>query len=128
MSPMSATSPTSTTRSTTARRGIFPALPLNAAIRKVTEKTATQFHADVAALGCLPPTFEPRATDFVLPRPDGKADMVTLIKQLIARGHAYEAGGEVLFDTQSMADYGALSGRKLDEQPGGGGGPVGAPK
>jgi cysteinyl-tRNA synthetase len=42
--------------------------------------------------------------------------MVTLIKQLIARGHAYEAGGEVLFDTQSMPDYGMLSGRKLDEQ------------
>ena len=94
----------------------FPGLPLNEAIRKVTEKTAAQFHADVAALGCLPPTFEPRATDFVLSRPDGKADMVTLIKQLIARGHAYEAGGEVLFDTQSMADYGALSGRRLDEQ------------
>ena len=45
--------------------------------------------------------------------------MVTLIKQLIARGHAYEAGGEVLFDTQSMPDYGALSGRKLDEQQAG---------
>jgi cysteinyl-tRNA synthetase len=97
----------------------FPGLPLNEAIRRVTEQTATQFHADVAALGSLPPTFEPRATDFVLPRPDGKADMVTLIKQLIARGHAYEAGGEVLFDTQSMPDYGALSGRKLDEQQAG---------
>ena len=97
----------------------FPGLPLNEAIRKVTEKTASQFHADVAALGCLPPTFEPRATDFVLPRADGKTDMVTLIKQLIARGHAYEAGGEVLFDTQSMPDYGALSGRKLDEQQAG---------
>ena len=97
----------------------FPGLPLNEAIRKVTEQTATQFHADVAALGSLPPTFEPRATDFVLPRPDGKADMVTLIKQLIARGHAYQAGGEVLFDTQSMPDYGALSGRKLDEQQAG---------
>jgi cysteinyl-tRNA synthetase len=89
----------------------FPGLPLNEAIRKVTEKTANQFHADVAALGCLPPTFEPRATEFVLPRPDGKTDMVMLIKELIARGHAYEAGGEVLFDTQSMPDYGALSGR-----------------
>src|SRR6201996_4444363 len=97
----------------------FPGLPLNEAIRKVSEKTAAQFHADVAALGCLPPTFEPRATDFVLPRPDGKADMVTLIRQLIARGHAYEAGGEVLFDTQSMPDYGALSGRRLDEQQAG---------
>ncbi len=94
----------------------FPGLPLNEAIRKVTEKTAAQFASDVAALGSLPPTFEPRATDFVLPRPDGKADMVTLIEQLIARGHAYEAGGEVLFDVQSMPDYGALSGRKLDEQ------------
>jgi cysteinyl-tRNA synthetase len=94
----------------------FPGLPLNEAIRKVTEVTANQFYADAAALGSLPPTFEPRATDFVLPRADGKADMVTLIKQLIARGHAYEAGGEVLFDTASMPDYGALSGRKLDEQ------------
>jgi cysteinyl-tRNA synthetase len=94
----------------------FPGLPLNEAIRKVTEQTANQFHADVAGLGSLPPTYEPRATDFVLPRADGKADMVTLIAQLIARGHAYEAGGEVLFDVQSMPDYGALSGRKLDEQ------------
>jgi cysteinyl-tRNA synthetase len=94
----------------------FPGLPLNEAIRKVTEATAAQFHADVAALGALPPTFEPRATDFVQPRADGRADMVTLIRQLIARGYAYEAGGEVLFDTASMSDYGALSGRRLDEQ------------
>ncbi|MEH2569024.1 cysteine--tRNA ligase [Bradyrhizobium sp. AZCC 2289] len=94
----------------------FPGLPLNEAIRKVTEVTANQFYADAAALGSLPPTFEPRATDFVLPRADGKTDMVTLIRQLIARGHAYEAGGEVLFDTATMPDYGALSGRKLDEQ------------
>jgi cysteinyl-tRNA synthetase len=94
----------------------FPGLPLNEAIRKVTEKTAEQFQADVAALGCLPPTHQPRATEFVLPRADGKTDMVTLIKQLIARGHAYEAGGEVLFDVQSMPDYGMLSGRRLDEQ------------
>ena len=94
----------------------FPGLPLNEAIRKVTGQTAAQFGSDVAALGSLPPTFEPRATDFVLPRADGKTDMVTLIQQLIARGHAYEAGGEVLFDVRSMLDYGALSGRKLEEQ------------
>jgi cysteinyl-tRNA synthetase len=97
----------------------FPGLPLNEAIRNVTEKTEKQYHDDVGALGCLRPTFEPRATDFVLPRPDGKADMVSLIAQLIARGHAYQAGGEVLFDTQSMPDYGLLSGRKLDEQQAG---------
>ena len=44
----------------------FPGLPLNDAIRQVTEKTEAQFHADVAALGCLPPTFEPRATERLL--------------------------------------------------------------
>ena len=55
-SPMSATSPTSTTRSTRAAAEEYPGLPLNEAIRKVTEKTETQFHEDVAALGCLPPT------------------------------------------------------------------------
>src|ERR1043166_8668551 len=42
---------------------VFPALPLNEAIRKVTEQTAAQFASDVAALGSLPPTFQPRATD-----------------------------------------------------------------
>jgi cysteinyl-tRNA synthetase len=97
----------------------FPDLPLNEAIRNVTEKTEAQYHADVDALGCLRPTHEPRATEFIQPRGDGKADMVSLIQQLIARGHAYAAAGEVLFDTQSMPDYGALSGRKLDEQQSG---------
>jgi cysteinyl-tRNA synthetase len=97
----------------------FPGLPLNEAIRRVTETTFNQFETDVHALGCLPPTHQPRATDFVLPRPDGKTDMVTLIRELIARGHAYEAAGEVLFDTQSMVDYGALSGRKLEDQQAG---------
>ncbi|MEO5325479.1 cysteine--tRNA ligase [Mesorhizobium sp. CC13] len=97
----------------------FPDLPLNEAIRRVTEKTANQFHADVAALGCLEPTFEPRATEFVLARPDGKTDMISLIGRLIERGHAYQAEGEVLFDTASMPDYGQLSKRNLDEQQAG---------
>ncbi|CDX55986.1 cysteinyl-tRNA synthetase [Mesorhizobium plurifarium] len=94
-------------------------LSLNDAIRKVTEKTADQYHKDVAALGCLQPTYEPRATEFVAPRADGKADMLSLIRQLIERGHAYVAGGEVLFDTASMPDYGELSKRNLDEQQAG---------
>ena len=97
----------------------FPDLPLNEAIRRVTEKTADQFHKDVAALGCLPPTFEPRATEFVAPRADGKTDMIGLIQSLIERGHAYEAAGEVLFDTASMPDYGQLSRRPLEEQQAG---------
>ncbi|WP_457151889.1 cysteine--tRNA ligase [Mesorhizobium sp. P5_C1] len=95
------------------------ALSLNKAIRRVTEKTADQFHRDVAVLGCLEPTVEPRATEFVEPRADGKADMITLIQSLIGRGHAYVAAGEVLFDTASMPDYGQLSKRNLDEQQAG---------
>ncbi|MER2533656.1 MAG: cysteine--tRNA ligase, partial [Rhizobiaceae bacterium] len=97
----------------------FPDMPLNEAIRRVTEKTADQFHSDVAALGCLPPTVEPRATEFVQPRADGRADMISLIQRLIERGHAYVAAGEVLFDTVSMKDYGRLSRRHLDEQQAG---------
>src|SRR5882757_9078239 len=94
-------------------------LSLNEAIRRVTEKTADQFHRDVATLGCLEPTVEPRATEFVEPRADGKTDMITLIQSLIERGHAYVAAGEVLFDTASMPDYGQLSKRNLDEQQAG---------
>jgi cysteinyl-tRNA synthetase len=98
-------------------------LSLNDAIRKVTETTYEQYQKDVAALGCLPPTVQPRATEFVLPRADGRSDMVSLIQSLLDRGHAYVArgtsGAEVLFDTGSMADYGRLSKRNLDEQQAG---------
>jgi cysteinyl-tRNA synthetase len=86
----------------------FPGVPLNDAIRQVTGKTTAQYHADVAALGCLPPTHEPRATDNI-------AEMQTLIGELLERGHAYAAGGEVLFDVSSMPDYGQLSGRNLED-------------
>jgi cysteinyl-tRNA synthetase len=89
-----------------------PGLPLNDAIRAVTEKTETQFHADVADLGCLEPDFEPRATDNIV-------EMTEIIEKLIGNGHAYVASGEVLFDTKSMADYGQLSKRPLDEQQAG---------
>ncbi|MGB3502100.1 MAG: cysteine--tRNA ligase [Mesorhizobium sp.] len=92
------------------------ALSLNEAIRRVTEPTYEQYQRDVTALGCLPPDQQPRATEFVLPRADGRADMMTLIQSLIDRGHAYVSQGEVLFDTASMADYGQLSKRPLDEQ------------
>ena len=54
-------------------------LSLNEAIRRVTEKTNTQYQKDVLALGCLPPTHQPRATDFVQ-RADGKTDMIGLIQ------------------------------------------------
>jgi cysteinyl-tRNA synthetase len=86
----------------------YPDLPLNEAIRKVTEKTDKQFHEDVAALGCLPPTVEPRATEHI-------AEMRTLIERLIASGNAYVAEDNVLFSVPSMPDYGQLSKRPLDE-------------
>jgi cysteinyl-tRNA synthetase len=90
----------------------FPDLPLNEAIRRVTEKTANQFQADVKALGCLEPTQQPRATEFI-------AQMIDMISKLLAKGHAYEAGGEVLFSVTSMKDYGQLSNRKLEDQQAG---------
>ncbi|MEM1284827.1 MAG: cysteine--tRNA ligase [Pseudomonadota bacterium] len=94
----------------------FPDLPLNEAIAKVTAKTADQYHADLAALGCLEPSHEPRATQHI-------AGMVAMIETLIEKGHAYVAEGqegrEVLFNTASMAAYGELSKRKLDEQKAG---------
>ncbi len=77
-------------------------------IRDLTERTARQFHADIAALGVLPPTVEPRATEHI-------AEMVAIIERLIASGHAYAADGHVLFDVPSMRDYGQLSRRSLDE-------------
>lgn len=90
----------------------FPNLPLNDAIRAVTEKTETQFLDDAKALGSLEPDVQPRATDNI-------AQMIEIIETLIAKGHAYAAEGEVLFDTRSMADYGQLSKRNLDEQQAG---------
>jgi cysteinyl-tRNA synthetase len=77
-------------------------------IRELTERTAAQYHADVAALGALPPNFEPRATEYV-------DDMVTMIEALVAAGHAYAAEGHVLYDVSSKPDYGKLSKRSLDE-------------
>jgi cysteinyl-tRNA synthetase len=86
----------------------YPALPLNQAIRMVTEKTERQFHHDVAALGCLPPSVEPRATEHI-------EEMKALIERLVASGNAYVAEEHVLFSVASMPDYGRLSRRPLDE-------------
>jgi cysteinyl-tRNA synthetase len=86
----------------------YPALPLNEAIRKVTETTDRQFHEDVAALGCLPPTVEPRATEHI-------AEMRALIERLVKSGNAYVEQDHVLFSVASMPDYGKLARRSLDE-------------
>jgi cysteinyl-tRNA synthetase len=93
----------------------FPGLPLNEAIRKVTEQTERQFHADVDALGCLRPTIEPRATEHI-------AEMRAIIEKLVQGGFAYVAEDHVLFSPQAMnaansvlPRYGALAKRSLDE-------------
>ena len=98
------------------------AVSLNEAIGKVTEKTANQFFKDVKALGCLPPTHEPRATKHI-------KGMVDIIQLLLDGEHAYVAvgteGREVLFSINSMVnekgeiEYGKLSGRKLEDQQAG---------
>jgi len=90
----------------------YPDLPLNEAIRKVTTATEKQFHDDIAALGVLPPTFEPRATEHI-------EGMRRLIETLVANGHAYVAENHVLFDVPSMKDYGRLSNRTLEEMEAG---------
>jgi cysteinyl-tRNA synthetase len=77
-------------------------------IRVLTEETYANFKADVAALGCLEPSVEPRATEHI-------AEMIRMIEALIAAGHAYAAEGHVLFDVASKPDYGKLARRSLDE-------------
>ena len=86
----------------------YPALPLNEAIREVTRKTEAQFHEDVAALGCLKPDVEPRATEHI-------EEMNTLIERLIKNGCAYVAADHVLFHVAAMKDYGRLANRSPDE-------------
>ena len=79
-----------------------------APIDSVTARTTEAFHADMAALGALEPSIEPRATRHI-------PQMIALIERLIENGHAYEADGHVLFSVPSMADYGKLSRHSQDE-------------
>ncbi|TCP40824.1 cysteine--tRNA ligase [Rhodovulum marinum] len=77
-------------------------------ISEITEETARWYVEDMAALGVLEPSHMPRATAFI-------GQMIAMIEELIARGHAYAAEGHVLFDVKSYAAYGALSGRSVDD-------------
>jgi cysteinyl-tRNA synthetase len=71
-------------------------------IDDVTARTTKAFHEDMAALGAMNPTVEPRATDHI-------PQMIVMIERLIARDHAYAADGHVLFAVPSMPNYGRLS-------------------
>ncbi|MCL6262649.1 cysteine--tRNA ligase [Craterilacuibacter sp. RT1T] len=84
-----------------AERGILP--------QALVEGTIADMHQDAAALGLLPPTFEPRATQHV-------AGMIAMIEQLIANGKAYPAAnGDVYYAVREFDGYGKLSGKKLDD-------------
>ena len=75
-------------------------------IDAVSREFAHKYREDVAALNALPPSLEPRATENIGP-------MLALTEALIAKKHAYESAGHVLFAVESMAHYGQLSGRSL---------------
>ncbi|RMH51600.1 MAG: cysteine--tRNA ligase [Zetaproteobacteria bacterium] len=76
---------------------------------QLTRRMIDAFHQDIDALGCLRPSREPRATAHM-------AEIIAMIEALFARGHAYVAdSGDVLYSVRSFPDYGALSGKRIDE-------------
>jgi cysteinyl-tRNA synthetase len=77
-------------------------------IRDITEETVSWFREDMEALRALKPSREPRATEYI-------PEMIAMIESLIARGHAYEAEGHVLFAVASYPDYGRFARRPLEE-------------
>ncbi|EKE45037.1 CysS [Oceaniovalibus guishaninsula JLT2003] len=81
-------------------------------IAEITDETTRWYLDDMAALNVLPPDHMPRATAYV-------PQMIAMIETLIARGHAYEAQGHVLFAVASYAQYGALSGRTVEDMKAG---------
>ncbi len=80
----------------------------NRSIRDITDETIAWYHDDMDALGAMRPNHEPRATEWI-------GAMVSMIEDLIAKGHAYEKEGHVLFRVRSYENYGALSGRSVDD-------------
>ncbi len=75
---------------------------------EIAEKYTYRYFRDMDRLHVLRPDISPRATGHI-------PEQIAMIKKLIDKGHAYEAGGNVYFDVTSMPDYGKLSGRTLDE-------------
>ncbi len=90
------------------RKGLGDPRSLEELIRERTEETIRWYHEDMDALGALRPTQEPRATEWI-------GAMIAMTQDLIARGHAYEKAGHVLFRVRSYQGYGKLSGRSVDD-------------
>ena len=79
---------------------------------EVAEEYTCLFIEDMRAAGVQDPDIRPKATEEI-------PEMIKLIQELIDGGHAYEVEGDVYFSVRSYADYGALSGRNIDEMEGG---------
>lgn len=77
-------------------------------ITELSQRYAQAYFEDMEALNCLDPNIIPYATQHI-------PEMINMIERLIAKGHAYAAEGNVLFAVQSMANYGQLSGRSLED-------------
>ncbi len=74
----------------------------------ITDRYIAEFNRDSAALGLLPPTLEPRATQHV-------AEIVDIIKALEGKQLAYHVEGDVYFSVVGFPKYGQLSRKKIDE-------------
>ena len=85
----------------------------NESIGELTQRFTAAMHEDAAALGCVVPDIEPRATEHI-------DEMQDMIGKLVSSEHAYAAdNGDVYYAVDSFADYGKLSGRQLDEMQAG---------
>lgn len=77
-------------------------------IREITEQTYNWYIDDMKKLNVLSPNYRPRATEYI-------PEMIKLVELLLKNGHAYIADKQVLFDVDSMPNYGFLSGRSMKE-------------
>ncbi|MDI6843529.1 MAG: cysteine--tRNA ligase [Anaerosomatales bacterium] len=75
---------------------------------EIAETYTLAFRSAMDALGVLPPTRQPLATQTI-------PDMIAMVERLIESGHAYVVDGDVYFAVRSYPGYGELSGRDIDE-------------
>ena len=77
-------------------------------ISAITDRFATAYRQDMAALGVPPPDIEPEATRHI-------AEIIAMIERLIESGHAYVAENHALFAVASFDGYGKLSRRDTED-------------
>ena len=80
----------------------------NISIKEITDKVTKDFHDDCKFLGCLSPTYEPKATEHL-------DEMINLVTKLIELGFAYESNKHVYFEVLKFKEYGKLSNKKVED-------------